>query len=72
MDYEDYERGFSAGAKSEHDRNVAALMDYEKDLWLLVKGADDPHWQIAQAEAVEDYIALLRRAGTDEIPIHSA
>jgi hypothetical protein len=72
MDYKDYERGFSAGAKAEHDRNVAALMDYEKNLWLLVKGADDPHWQIAQAEAVEDCIAFLRRVMTNEIPTHSA
>jgi hypothetical protein len=61
MSKSNYERGFSDGVKAEHKTNVAALMDYEKDLWLLVKGADDPNWQIAQAEAVEDCIALLRK-----------
>jgi hypothetical protein len=66
MSKSNYEQGFSAGAKSEHDRSVAALMDHSEYLYDRVEEADDPAWEIARAEAVEDCITLLKKVRTDE------
>jgi hypothetical protein len=71
MGYKDYERGFSAGAKAEHDRNVAALMDYSERFYDDAQDADDPAWDIERAEVVERCLALLSRVETDEIPTDS-
>jgi hypothetical protein len=61
MDYKDYERGFSAGVKAEHDRNVAVLTDYKERFYDDAQDADDPAWDIERAEVVERCLALLRK-----------
>jgi hypothetical protein len=56
-----YLDGVSDGSEAERDRISDLLKDYKDELWLQVKGADDPHWQIARAEAVEYCISILGR-----------
>jgi hypothetical protein len=59
MSKSNYERGFSAGAKAEHDSTIERLKDYKDELYEEANYADDPASRVARAEAVKFCLVFL-------------